>query len=380
VLVPFRVPVFVPLVCAAVCLLALQPLQPVAAQPRDQLSAAIYVRNDDDQTTVISPYARAAKKLAETTGASATYTADIWTSASIDIRSSASRRPVQPVTEQRDELDLALTQEISDLTLTGAYRFSSEHDYTSNGAMLDGAYAFADKAATLSLGVRALFDSVGRAGDPSFARDLTTLDAALSFTQVLDRMMFGQVTYEIAHSSGYQASPYRWVGVGGTGYGCVAAPTCLREHVPDARTRHALAAMLRRALSDAISLGASYRYYFDDWGLGSHTVLAALGWNLGSAALLSLRYRFYTQSEADFYLPRYLELAPDAYRTRDRELSVMSYHRIGADLHYDLGLREDQARLAFALSAAGNFYSYDDFVGLSSVQALELTFALTLSL
>jgi hypothetical protein len=354
--------------------------QPALAQPRDELSTAIYVRNDNDQTTVVSPYARAAKKLGESTGVSATYSADIWTSASIDIRSSASLGQVHPVTEQRDELHLALTQEITDLTLTGAYRFSSEHDYTSHGALLDGAYAFADKAATLSLGLRALFDTVGRAGDPNFSEDVSTLDATLSFTQVLDRMMFVQATYELAHSAGYQASPYRWVGVGGTGYGCLDASSCLHELVPDARTRHALAAMLRRALSDSVSLGASYRYYFDDWGLGSHTVLAELGWNLSAAALLSLRYRFYTQGQADFYQARYAQLAPGEYRTRDRELSPMSYHRIGADFNYDLGLRSDQARLMFALSAAGTFYAYDDFVGLSSTNALELTFALTLSL
>lgn len=363
----------VSLASAAACLLALQP---AAAQPRDELAAAIYVRSDDDETTVISPYARAAKKLGDSTAASATYSADVWTSASVDIRASAS---VRPVTEQRDELDLALMHEIDDLTLSGTYRFSSEHDYLSHGAMLDAAYAFADKAATLSLGLRALFDTVGRAGDPTFSRDLGTLDATLSYTQVLDPMMFVQATYEIAHGSGYQASPYRWVGGGGTGFGCKEALQCLPEQVPDARTRHALAAMLRRALSDAISLGASYRYYFDDWGLGSHTVLAELGWNLGSAALLSLRYRFYMQSAADFYQPRYTQLTAEAYRTRDRELSGMSFHRIGADLHYDLGLRSDQARLSFALSVGGNFYTYDDFVGLSSAQALEVTAALTLS-
>ncbi|HKP58425.1 MAG TPA: DUF3570 domain-containing protein [Polyangiales bacterium] len=367
------------LASALACLLAPQL---AAAQPRDELSTAMYVRIDTDDTTVISPYVRAAKKLAESTGASATYTADIWTSASVDIRSSASVQPVRPVTEQRDELDLALTQEVEDLSLKGAYRFSSEHDYTSHGVMLDGAFAFADKAATLSLALKGLFDTVGQAGDPSFQRSLSTMDAALSFTQVIDPHMFAQATYEIAHSSGYQASPYRWVGVGpgATGFGCVGAQPCVRERVPDARTRNALALMLRRALSDSISLGAGYRYYFDDWGLGSHTVLAELGWNLGSAALLLLRYRFYTQTQVDFYQAQYPQLAVDAYRTRDRELSPMSYHRIGADFHYDVDLRADKARLTFALSAGGNFYTYDDFVGLSSAQALELTGALTLSL
>ena len=133
----------------------------------DDAATALYVRTDTDHTTVVSPRVRAGVQLGEATRVDATYAADVWTSASIDIRTSAS---VRPVTEQRDEMDLALNQDLGDLKLRAGYRFSIEHDYVSHGVTLGGAYSFADNAATLDLNLRAIADTVGRAGDPQLSR------------------------------------------------------------------------------------------------------------------------------------------------------------------------------------------------------------------
>ena len=198
------------LLCALAVLLGLT-WSPTDARA-DQAATALYVRTDSDQTTVISPRVRAQKRLGEATDVDVTYAADIWTSASIDIRTSAS---VRPVTEQRDELDLGLRTELEDLHLRGSYRFSTEHDYTSHGVSLGAGIDFAQNAATLDLNLRAIGDTVGQSGNPSFARALTTLDAALTFTQVIDPVMFFQLTYDLAHNRGYQSSPYRYVVVGG---------------------------------------------------------------------------------------------------------------------------------------------------------------------
>ncbi|HKU44853.1 MAG TPA: DUF3570 domain-containing protein [Polyangiales bacterium] len=330
----------------------------------------MYVRTDSDNTTVISPRVRGSASLSERTRADATYAADIWSSASVDIRASAS---VRPVTEQRDELDLQLSHELEDLQLHGGYRFSIEHDYTSHGGSLGGRLELANNAATLEADLHVIADTVGQSGHPEFARSLTTIDGSLSFTQVLDPAMFAQLTYELAYNSGYQASPYRYVGAGGTGFGCVDAGPCLPEHVPETRMRHAIALVLRRALSEAASLGVSYRFYLDDWALRSHTVLAELGWNVGAETLLSFRYRFYTQGAVEFYRAVYETLAADTLRTRDRELSALIYQRAGAELEhaFDVGARD--TTLALTLAVSGNLYSYADFVGLREVFALEVS-------
>jgi len=343
----------------------------------DEVSSALYIRTDTDQTTVISPRVRGSKSLSDSTRVDVTYAADVWTSASIDIRASAS---VRPVTEQRDELNLALNHELEDLHLRASYRFSAEHDYTSHGVTLGAALDLASNATTLDANLHVIGDTVGQSGNPSFARGLTTIDGSLSFTQVLDPKMWVQLTYELAHNAGYQSSPYRVVGVGGTGFGCVAASLCLPERVPDRRTRHALAVLIRRALSDDISFGLNYRYYFDDWSLGSHTLLGELGWNVGDTTLLALRYRFYTQGAVEFYQRVYRSLASDQYRTRDRELSKLTYQRLGVELDQEFVLSDRGTKLAATLAVGGNLYSYADFVGLSEVRALEISLGLMLQI
>lgn len=337
---------------------------------------SIYVRQDTDKTTVIAPRWHVGAPVADRTRVDFVYTADVWTSASIDIRASASR----PVTEQRDELDFALSHTLEDLTLTTSYRYSVENDYESHGATGGGSLNLADNNTTLALNLYGFLDSVGRSGDPKFDRGLGTLGTRFSFTQVLDTKMLAQVTYELAHLDGYQASPYRFVGIGGTGFGCLGAVQCLAEHEPDSRTRHAFAVLLRRALSDQISLGANYRFYLDDWGLSSHTIAAQLGWTMSGDTSLALRYRFYTQGGVRFYKPVYLTLpTKDEFTTRDREQSPMHDHRIGLDIQQKAGIGGDQgATLVLNAGVGGDFYSYDNFVGLKSTKALEITFAVTL--
>ena len=340
----------------------------------DAVASAVYVRTDSDHTVVVSPLARARKQLVDDTALEVRYTADVWTSASVDIRASASK----PVTEQRDELEGTVSHELTDLTLSGTYRYSVENDYTSHGAFAGAAYDFADNNATLALNAFGLFDTVGRAGFPTFSRRLDTFGGRLSFTQVLDAQMLAQITYELAHMDGFMASPYRKVGIGGTGFGCVDAPLCLDEHEPSARTRHAAALVVRRALSDAFSVGASYRFIFDDWGLKSHTATLQLGLTLGTASLLALRYRFYTQTGVRFYQRVYAApLATGAYTTRDREQSPMHDQRLGLDWEQKAHVAQD-LDLAITTSVAGSIFEYDAFVGLAQAYALELTLAIAL--
>lgn len=344
----------------------------------DDLGTAVYVRTDSDSTTVVSPRVHGSKIVGETTQVDATYAADVWTSASIDIRASAS---VQAVTEQRDELDLSAAHAFEDVSIHAGYRLSIENDYDSNGLSAGLAYDFADNAATLDLSANAIHDVVGRSGQPDFARRLDTLNSRLSFTQVLDPNMFFELTYELALLDGYMSSPYRYVPIGGTSIGCEDAAPCLAERVPDARMRHAFALLVRRALGEAVSLGATYRYYTDNWALISQTALAELGWNAGERTLLALHFRYYTQGAVGFYRERYTQFpAPSDFITHDRELSAMSAQRLGLDLQQRVTLDGDAKMLKVSLDLAGALFHYDEFVGLSSVRALEVTSALVLTL
>ncbi|HKU43147.1 MAG TPA: DUF3570 domain-containing protein [Polyangiales bacterium] len=340
-----------------------------------EAGAAVYVRSESDDTIVVAPRARVQTPAFADTKFTAVYAADIWTSASIDIRTSASR---VPVTEQRDELDLSLDHELEDVTLTAAYRFSHEPDYVSNGGSGGLSYDFASNNSTIALGISGSADQVGRAGDPDFSQPSSTLGGRVSFTQVLGVGTLAQAMYEISRAGGYLASPYRRVPIGegsctsGTGEDGLSE-LCTAEVVPDERLRHAAAVEFRQLISDAWSMGAAYRIYTDTWGVLSHTARAELVLLADADTMLAARYRFYVQGPADFYQAHYAVPAP--YVTSDKELSPLSSHR--AAIEFDRSWRFDTDRkLSSVVSLAALFYEYTDFPPLTHMNALEFNVAM----
>jgi hypothetical protein len=340
----------------------------------EELGIANYVRIDSDQTLVVAPRVRGTAELGEETSASLVYAVDVWTSASIDIRTSASKLPV---TEQRDEIDLSIDHTISDLIFTAAYRYSTEPDYKSHGVSGGFSYDFAQKNSTLALGLSGSMDSVGRAGDPDFARSVGTWGTRLSFTQILDPEMLVQLMYELSRTSGYLASPYRFVGIGGDGRCNGTASLCVPEVNPDSRMRHAVALYGRRALGDEWSAGGGYRFYTDAWGITAHTVRVEATYLPAEATLFTFRYRFYTQNAAEHYRARYETIQPHV--TSDKELSPLSSHRIELELEQGVDFRDERV-MTFVLSVAPLFYTYSDFVPLDSITAFEANAALVVTL
>lgn len=347
-----------------------------------QTSASVYVRTDTDKTTVISPRLQARAPLTESTSAEIVYAVDVWSSASIDIRTSASKA----VTEQRDEIDASVTQAIGDTRVTGAYRYSTEPDYESHNASLSLESDFADKNTVLGAGASLGFDTVGQVNEPDFDEHLRTIGARASALQLLDDKTYVQLEYELGHARGFQSSPYRYVGIGTSDGTCkVSEPDqivvyCPRETSPELRVRHALAVRARRALLDPLSVGAEYRFYLDSWDVQSHTLSFDVTVLPAEDTSLALRYRFYTQTAASHYEPRYDEERDDGLYTRDKELSPLSSHKLALDLEQGFTMDARGRMLRALLSVGPVFYSYSDYPLLDSITALDATLSLVLEL
>ena len=361
--------------CAWISALAALCAEPAGAQ---EAATALYVRTDSDETTVITPRLRVQTELTEGTEAEVVYVVDVWTSASVDVKaaytdidatSSASKR----ITEQRDEIDLLLRQDLPDLRLRASYRHSSEPDYSSNGGSMGVERDFGGKSATLALDLTGTFDRVGRVGLPSFDEPATVLGARAAFTQALDAQVLVQGIYELGRAEGYLVSPYRFVGIGSDDGTCRGAEVfeCVPETSPEQRVLHAFALRVRAALGDAYSVGADYRFYIDDWELSSHTAEARVAFMPGRDAELALRYRFYTQSAAGHYRPTYDALEEGRYYTRDKELSPLDSHRVMLDLSRDFALGDSALRVGLGLGPS--FYTYRDYPLLDSAFAFEST-------
>jgi hypothetical protein len=361
------------------CLVGCVALLPAAKVDAQTVAGtAVYVRADSDRTVVVAPRWHVGAPVGDATHLDFVYTADVWTSASIDIRTSASK----PVTEQRDELTTSLSHDWNDFTLSVSHRYSHEPDYLSQGGTITGSYSFADKSATLDLRLAGAFDQVGRAGDPNFGRSARNLSARLGFTQVLDPRTFVQVIYELMNAEGYNSSPYRFVGIGTSNGLCNAmALYCIPETNPSERLRHAIAVNLRRALGDSFSIGLGYRFYLDDWDVRSHTLLGELSYSPEPLLIFSLRYRFYMQGSASQYRPTYDSSDTGRqYFSNDKELSTFSSHRLALDVERAFELDERGHQFILNLSVAPSRFIYSNYLPVSQITAFEVTLATVLKL
>jgi len=335
-----------------------------------ETSAATYVRTDSDRTTVIAPRVHVAGQLDERVTLEATYTMDAWTGASIDVRTAAT----EAIYEERHELSAGAGYELTDVALSGSYRYSTEEDYESHGGVLGASFDLAGNDATLAVNAFGSIDAVGRAGDPTFDESQGSLGGRVTLTQVLSRAGLVQLAWETARIDGFQSSVYRFVALGGDGTCASEAPFCIPERAPDERYRSAGMLRARHALLERVSAGVQYRLYLDSWGLASHTIEPDLAVQIGERGVLTLRYRYYTQGEADFYRPRYLDaFGVDGFATRDRKLSAFYAHMAGVSYVHEAPFDGTDTVLSLGARAAITQLRYLAFVGLTEVTALEIT-------
>ena len=89
---------------------------------------------------------------------------------------------------------------------------------------------------------------------------------------------------------------------------------------PTRRIRQAASARLNYRLGDKSALQVSYRYYWDTWEVGSHTLFGMYQRHLSPAVTIGLGLRSYVQSRAFFFKPAYPE--PEPFITVDNKLDA----------------------------------------------------------
>jgi hypothetical protein len=278
----------------------------------------------------------------------------VITSASIDVVTQASKATIH---DTRHQVSAGGSQIFDATTVRGGYSYSRENDYQSHTLSVGVSQELFDKNTTIAAGYGVSLNNVGRADDENFSKSLTVNTGSVTWTQIITPRLLGQLTYELGYSSGYQASPYRFVPIRAS---LDATPTLwVPETDPDSRVRHAVVIGLNRAVGEASSVQFDYRFYRDTWGITSHTIGARYYVNFGDRVELRLRSRFYFQNGASFYQSRYDGFMK--YMTADRELSPLWSETLGAKLTFAFTDRlEGEAKLD------GFYYRYSDFPALAS--------------
>ncbi|MCI0694851.1 DUF3570 domain-containing protein [candidate division KSB1 bacterium] len=206
--------------------------------------------------------------------------------------------------------------------------YSSENDYIGRLIGFGVSQGFNQKNTNLSLGLSYGYDTINPLGQKTtYTRRNILVDAAI--TQTLSPAHIMRFGIDISRLNGFQSNPYRQVNVAG-GYPF--------EQHPQQRLRIAGYVKLNTHLKPAnAALWAEYRVYGDDWGILSHTLGLRFYQNLSKRLLMRYRYRFYTQSPANFWRKDYslLPRQPEFF-TDDYKLEPFNSHLFGFHLAYKL--------------------------------------------
>lgn len=294
----------------------------------------------DEDVTVIEPIVVFDYNVSDTFGYSGLIVYDNVSAASID---RLSRFPEQSGASGDFYVgaDLGLRWKTSDQTAVGARAgFSSEYDYQSIHVGGDYSWERADENAKVTFSLDGFFDTIepirfNGVTDPD--EDRTSVAATLSWYQIFGPKTHGTIGATIASQSGFLETAYNSVIVAnGTGtpnpdLDNNAPGFEIAEETPDDRLRTVAFGRVRHLLSpgNAIELGG--RVYNDDWSITAFDLNPRWIHALHDGKhLVELRYRFYTQGEADFYQREIFASTPTGDRTQDSDLGDFSSHTFGS--------------------------------------------------
>jgi hypothetical protein len=218
--------------------------------------------------------------------------------------------------------------------------FSKEYDYLHLGISAGLARELNNKNTTISVGLAYSGDTVEAVGNApipfsdqtaakgSDSESKDTLDLMFGLTQVISKDTILQLNYGLSDSDGYLNDPYKWVSrVDASG----SIVENLHESRPDSRTGHNVYASLKHSVSDNKVLTTSARAYTDDWGIDSYTLDAKFRVGLSDNTSIEPHFRYYHQSEADFYVPQ-LNAADNLpnFASADYRLAEFDAYTVGA--------------------------------------------------
>ncbi len=169
----------------------------------------------------------------------------------------------------------------------------------------------------------------GGGAGPGKGKDL--VDVIVGLTQVLDRNTILRLDYSLNWSTGYLSDPYKIVSVVQDQNSAAPGEPSLYlfESRPDTRYKQALFGEARRYIARSV-LDLSYRYFWDDWGLKSHTADVFLTLPVHGNHSIEPHFRWYRQTAADFYATYLIEGQPiPTYASADSRLAAFDAFTYG---------------------------------------------------
>jgi hypothetical protein len=337
----------------------LTPVGQTGVLPEDRADA-LYHSYDGGGVEVTGPSYLVRKGDSKNFSASANYYVDSISSASIDVVTQGSE-----YSEQRTQWTASVDYLHADTTMTFGYTYSDESDYKADTYNVSLSQSMFGDLTVVSLGYSRGFDDVLNNLDSDFKEDADHQNYHVSLSQVLTKNLILSLNYDAVTDEGYLQNPYR-----SDRYVDPLSPIGYSyepENYPDTRTSNAISANFLYYLPYRAAIKTSYRYYSDDWDIDAHTAEVGYTHPVGERWIMEFSYRYYQQSEADFYADIFPFADSQNFRARDKELSKFKDHTVAFGIHYDLLDKGwgyvDRATLNLRYSHI--WFSYDNFSDLT---------------
>ncbi|HTD11755.1 MAG TPA: DUF3570 domain-containing protein, partial [Steroidobacteraceae bacterium] len=240
--------------------------------PEDRADLLWHVYNGGD-ITVEGPELLVRKKVGDSLSLTAGYYEDMISSASIDVKLSAS-----PYHEIRKQENVGVEYQHGKTTYGVGYIHSREPDYIADTTFYSVSQDMFGDLTTLTMGYRRAWDSIYRdiktpqgnlINDPTFHQIANHRGYSLSLSQILTRNLILGVNYELLTDQGYLANPYRKIRYLSPGQG--EGFTLADQVYPNTRTSNASSVQLKYYLPYRAAITGQYRFYSDTWGVKAHT-------------------------------------------------------------------------------------------------------------
>lgn len=106
------------------------------------------------------------------------------------------------------------------------------------------------------------------------------------------------------------------------------------ERLPSSRLKFPIGARFHYYINERFVLRTYYRYYFDDWGVSSHTASIEIPIKIGDKFTIYPSYRFYNQTAADYFAPFDQHLSSNEFYTSDYDLSEFNSNQFSFGITY----------------------------------------------
>ena len=296
-----------------------------AVLPEDRADA-LYHSYSGGGLEVNGPSILVRKSIGKQTSVWGNYYVDSISSATIDVVTSASK-----YTEERTEKSLGVDYLYDNTTMSLSYTTSVENDFDAKSANFGISQLMFGDLTTVSLGYARGSDTIGKTGDPDFEREAERQKYSLGLSQVLTKNLLADLSFETITDEGYLNNPYRTVRflITPTSYGKET------EIYPNTRTSHAAAIRALYYLPYRAAIRAEVRAFTDTWGINAN--MAEIGYThpFRDNWIFEIKYRTYSQTQADFYSDLFARESEFDFIARDKELSTYTTQTVGLGATYE---------------------------------------------